>query len=717
MKKRLSISLRQLGVFVAALFGVGVLAWCVAWFVFPFPKDEFLRYDASQCITDRNGEILRTTLNSDGQRCLPIRLEDAGEWLPKAMIATEDKRFSRHHGVDFLALIRAVGQMIQHREVVSGASTISTQTVRLVHPRPRHLGSKIIEAFRAVQMETFLTKEEILEQYLNRSPFGGNLVGIRAASLHYFSKEPADLSLEEASLLAGLPQSPNRLRPDRHPERAKERREMVLQAMRKQNFVEESQFASANKANIHLQLWKPPFLAPHFVDAVLQERFPKKIVQSSQSHAPKYYGRGTSLDLSIQKMAEAQLSWHPNDKAKSAAIIVLDAKTQQILALVGSPDYDDSEIAGQYNVALASRSPGSALKPFVYGLAMDRGLLTPEEILEDQPLQLKGYQPKNFDHSFRRKVSTHTALVESLNLPAIQVLQRVGVQTTLDVLHELGLKTLNKPADHYGLNLVLGGGEVQPLALARAYCKLANPSPANPISPEAAWMVNKILSGNERNHAALGQEVNGSYPKVAWKTGTSARNRDAWTVAWNHQYVVCVWRGNPDGSSCPEMTGLKDAAPLALEIFANLPYVESLPRKPEWPLMLEKRKVCAATGLPKSNHCSQTIFDQFIPGISHNHLCKGQCREKAKAGESASKATRILRPIHGETFALLPSQKQPTLPLEAEGDREVYWFVNGTFFAKANPNKVLQLPLHPGTFEITCTTESGQADRARIFVE
>ena len=711
VKKRFQLSLRQLVFGSSALVGLCLLAWCIAWFAFPFPKEEFLRYDASQCVTDRNGNLLRTTLNSDGQRCLPISLEEAGEWFPKAMVATEDKRFYHHHGVDALALSRAIGQMIWHREIVSGASTISTQTIRLVHPRPRTLKSKVIEAFRAMQMEMALSKYEILEQYLNRSPFGGNLVGIRAASLHYFSKEPADLSLEEATLLAGLPQGPSRLHPERHPERAIERRKVVLQAMQNKGFLDEETVASANTSKVNLHNWKPPFLAPHFVDAILQERLPLK----NDTDSP--YSQTTTLDLKIQKMAEAQLAWHPNDKAQSAAIVVLDAKSQDILALVGSPDFKDTHNAGQYNVALGSRSPGSTLKPFVYGLAMDRGLLTPEEILDDKPLELKGYQPGNFDQSFRRNVSARTALIDSLNLPAIQVLQRVGLQTTLDALHQIGLHTLDKPADHYGLNLVLGGAEVRPLDLARAYCQFANPAPDSPISAEAVWLINDILSGTERNPAVFGKNVQGTHPKIAWKTGTSARNRDAWTVAWNHQYVVCVWRGNPDGSPCPDMTGLNDAAPLALELFASLPYVENLPLQPQWPLMLEIRKVCVATGLPKSRDCPHAISDQFIPGISHNRLCDGTCREEEKAGESTARATRILRPVHGQTFALLPTQKKPTLPLEAEGDSEVYWFVNGTFFAKATPRKVLQLPLQPGTFEITCTTESGQADRAKIFVE
>ena len=224
-------------------------------------------------------------MSPTGQRCLPIVLEDAGEWFPNAIIATEDKRFYNHQGVDFLALGRAIGQMIWHRKVVSGASTISTQVIRLVRPRPRNLFSKNIEAFRALQMETVFTKEEILEQYLNRTPFGGNLVGIRAASLHYFSKEPANLSLEEASLLAGLPQSPNHLRPDRHPAMAKKRRDHVLERMAECKFLKEEQQLAATGSPIILEPWIPPFHAPHFVDAVLQGR-----LQSS----PK-----TTLDLHL----------------------------------------------------------------------------------------------------------------------------------------------------------------------------------------------------------------------------------------------------------------------------------------------------------------------------------------------------------------------------------------------------------------------------------
>ena len=708
MKKRAILLLRYAG--IASL--LGILLFAIAWFAFPFPEEEYRRYDASRCITDKDGTILRTTLNSDGQRCFPVSLKDAGEWLPDAMVATEDKRFYEHHGVDFLATARAGAQFVWNRRVVSGASTITTQVVRLVKPRRRNVLSKAVEAFRALQMERLFTKEEILEQYLNRSPFGGNLLGIRSASLYYFSKEPADLSLDEAALLAGLPQCPNRLRPDRYPYRAMKRRETVLASMANAEKLSHESTDKVVELPVRLNLATPPFFAPHFVDAVLQGR-----VECHQAASGNPFQTQTTLDLSLQKMAEGHLVHHSPEKAGGAAILVLDVPTGNILAMVGSPDFENSEKAGQYNSSLALRSPGSTLKTFAYALAFDRGELVPSSILRDEASLHPGYQPGNFDGSFRGEVTARKALVESLNLPAIEVLEKAGLQNFLDTLQGLGIRSLDQPAGQYGLNLVLGGAGIRPLELARAYAKLAASKPGCPISGEAAWMVGDILSGTERDFAAYGHTGEANRTKVAWKTGTSARSRDAWTVAWNQQYVVCVWLGNPDGTPCPGLTGIVDAAPLALDIFHDLPNLQDFPAKPDWTLMMEQRQVCQATGLPASQFCKVTIPDWYIPGVSQNLPCTGNCGQPHATLPTKDSKTRILHPVNGQTFAILPGQPSPSLTLQADGDEELYWFVNGSFHAKAKPKEVLQFPLERGKFLICCTSGNGNTATAEIVVE
>lgn len=699
-------------------FRLGISAtilFALAWVSLPFPLEDYLRYDASRFITDRNNNLLRTTLNNAGQRCMPIRLEDAGEWIPAALVAAEDKRFHGHSGLDYLALGRAIWQMVTNWDVVSGASTLTTQTIRLVKPRPRNLLSKGIEAFRALQIEKLLTKEEILEQYLNRSPFGGNIVGIRAASLHYFSKEPVHLNLEEAALLAGLPQSPNRLRPDRHPERARTRRNHVLERMYASNILSLKKYKDACKSDIQLQLWTPPFRAPHFTDAVLQEQ--EDMTLSYDEKTPTPFQTRTSLDCTIQQLVEVQLARHPSDKASGAAVIVLDAPSGEVLAMIGSPDYQNASQAGQYNAALSPRSPGSTLKPFAYALAFDRGQLTPEEVLRDTPLRLPGYQPQNFDRRFRQRVSARQALVDSLNLPSIEVVRRIGQRPFLETLHDLGLSNLDKPPEHYGLNLILGGGEVRLLDLSRAYAKLAHVSPRDPLSSEAAWIISDILSGSERDFTVYGLTEKGTRPRISWKTGTSSRSRDAWTIAWNEQYVVGVWRGNPNGSPCPELTGISDAAPLALEIFANLPRVKDRARTPNEFLMLKQREVCGSTGLSKSKDCRVSVTDWYLPGISHNLNCKNLCKDKIETNADTEKKTEILRPLDGQTFVLLEDRKESFLILEAKGSEELYWFIDGNFFAKGNPEEILQLPLKTGVFEISCTTADGDGDAATIVVK
>ncbi len=706
LNKRIQALTRFILRWTCRLSLVGIALFIIAWFALPFPAEEYRRYDASRCITDRNGEILRTTLNSTGQRCLPIKLEDAGEWLPNALVATEDKRFHEHAGVDFIAIARAIGQLAWHREVVSGASTISTQLIRLVKPRPRNLLSKGVEAFRALQMETVFTKEEILEQYINRTPFGGNLVGIRAASLHYFSREPADLSLKEASLLAGVPQSPSRLRPDRHPADAIIRRNHVIKRMAECSFIDRRQQLTTIRTPIILEPWTPPFYAPHFVDAVLQGILPASPGTSS----------GTTLDLRLQQLSEDILKQHPSRKASGAAIIIVDVQSGDILAMVGSPDFTDARNAGQVNAALASRSPGSTLKPFAYALAFDRGLLTPGESLPDMPLNGPHYLPENYDGVFRKNIPARQALLQSLNLPAIEVLRRVRQESFLELLQHLELKTLNETRAHYGLNLILGGGEVRLLDLARAYAKLAHPGTNDFISPEARFIVAEILSGEERDLTVFGQARNERFPRVAWKTGTSARNRDAWTIAWNPQYVVGVWRGNPDGSSCPGLNGIQDAAPLALEIFNRL-YPQGDAPWFERPVGLLRRRICADSGLPANTGCRNTVTDDFIPGISRTATCNKQCLSQLATHATGDSTPRIIRPLDGQTLARVNPGQPARMALQAEASSNIFWFVNGTFLARSGDGRPLTLNLGRGTHEITCTTLSGKSDRARIVVE
>ncbi|MBU1908923.1 MAG: penicillin-binding protein 1C [Verrucomicrobia bacterium] len=544
-------------------------------------------------MTDREGAHLRLKLGPGDMDNVPLYRWQPGDWIAQAVIAAEDQRFYRHPGVDPLALLRAVGQNLLHFRRVSGASTLSTQVIRLLQPRPRTLRTKLIEAFRAVQLERVLTKREILEQYLNRAPFGSNIIGIEAAARRYFSKSARDLSLAEAALLAGLPQAPSRYRPDRHPARARWRRAYVLDRMAALGMITGAQRARALGRPCVIRPGAYPFCAPHFAQFVFD-------------HMPRSMeGRQvrTTLDPDLQALAETalrrQCTYLDPQGIRGGAVVILDVKTSAIRAMVGSPDYFDVRYQGQVNGATASRGAGSTLKPFVYAAAFDRGLATPLTVLRDEPALYRDYRPANFNRDFRGDVTARDALILSLNLPVLALAERIGAERLQGLFRRAGLRTLTRSADHYGLGLVLGQAEVKLLDLANAYAAFArgglwrpwrmceDSAPVVPplrrrkdspvakrrsysesegtqlFSPEASWLIADILGGDERAGELSGHVADAHLPRMAWKTGTSSACRDAWTVAFNPDYVVGVWIGNPSGRANEALVGAVLAATLA----------------------------------------------------------------------------------------------------------------------------------------------------------
>ena len=441
-----------------------VLLFVVVWHLFPFPTRMLSDFNASATILDRHGRELRSTLGSTDQRCYPITVGEAGAWIIPAFIAVEDKRFLEHHGIDPLAIARAMRQNLTHMRVISGASTISTQVIRLAEPRRRTLSTKAIEAFRAMQMERLHDKQAILEQYLNRTPFGGNLVGVRAASLRYFSKEPIDLNLPEAALLAGIPQSPERHRPDRHPASALKRRHAVLERMLATEWITAKQYDEAVAAPIELHPRLNRFEAPHFCDMLLQNQ-----PAEGQIHS--------SLDLEIQQLAEqvfaARFPALRERGVHGGAAVILDVQTSEIRALIGSPDYQNLKHAGQFNSALAFRSPGSTLKTFAALEAIEEGRLIPARAVFDVPMNFVGYTPENYTASYQGVVTLRQAMVDSLNLPALALMQELGLNRMLDRFRRLGLNSIEGNAEELGMNVILGGCDVRLIDLANAYACIA----------------------------------------------------------------------------------------------------------------------------------------------------------------------------------------------------------------------------------------------------
>lgn len=725
----------KVAVVAALTLAAGVYA-SVRWA--PFPEEKLARKPSSAVLVDRTGVPLRVRLATGDLDARPGYVPEAGRWIDLAIVAAEDQRFWQHAGVDVRALTRAFFQNLIAGRRVSGASTLSMQVIRLMEPRPRTLSAKIIEAFRALQLERRHSKTEILAQYLDRAPFGGNVVGIEAAAQRYFAKSATQLSLAEAALLAGLPQSPSRLRPDRHFDRAKKRQAYVLQRMVACGFItaEEHTAACAQALAVRPAI-RYPFRAPHFCDWV---GVPDRLGADATVL--------TTLDPALQQIAEDVLARHArNITADSGAIVILDAKTSAVRALAGSPDFR-ARPAGQVNGALAARAAGSTLKPFAFALAFDRGLVTPGTILTDKPRQFRDYVPQNFSREFRGRVGVRDALVQSLNLPAIEIEQRVGQERFYALLKKLGLGTISRPPEHYGLGLVLGNAEVRLLDLANAYACLArggdwlpvrvietapSAAPKPLLSEEACWLISTILAGDERSMDTTGHAADVRLPPMAWKTGTSAGLRDAWTVAWNPDVVIGVWVGNANGAGADDLVGRQVATPMAWDVFRKI-YPNNLGPWYTQPAGIETRAICADSGCAAGANCPHRISDWAIARVTRQTPCPLHTQQLAPAAIAAAEPApdahagknaglvKILSPARDSAYRRLNGLEMDAqqLALTATSDEpgeRLHWFVNDRPVGHSRPGQPLFWPLARGKHQIVCSSARGASDHIQIAVE
>jgi penicillin-binding protein 1C len=488
--------------------------------------------------------------------------------LAKATIAREDKRFGEHIGVDPLAVSRAGWQNLKARRVISGASTLTMQVCRMMDDRPRTVTSKLIESFRALQLERLRTKDEILETYLNIAPYGGNIRGAEAASVFYFGKSACDLSLGEAALLAGLPQSPSRLRPDRHPRAARARREMVLCRMLALGVITGEEYKFASTEPIVIARRRRSAHAPHAAHLALARR-------------PS--GGRTTIDLDVQREVERTAVSHARSlpEGSDLAVVVIDIPSGEVRALVGSADPSDP-FDGQVNGAVATRSPGSALKPFVYAAAFEAGRLAPEAVVYDVPIERSGWAPGNFDGTFAGEVTAGDALRRSLNVPAILVAEGTGLSRCVGVMRAAGVALPGNALSRGGLAIAVGAVEVSLLNLTNAYATLGRggirrtvrllagersaSSPA--LDAAVAAAVNDILSSRRRRPRGLEDLRPEDVPWFMWKTGTSSGRRDAWAVGHNGRCAIGVWVGRFSGAGRLEFLGREAAEPLLARLFS-----------------------------------------------------------------------------------------------------------------------------------------------------
>ena len=529
--------------------------------------------DLSKTIVDRNGRLLRAFTTAGGRWRLPVDPSQVDARYIKMLFAVEDQRFRHHFGVDPLAVTRAAMQYASNGRIISGASTITMQVARLIDRKhDRTITRKWRQMVRALQLEARYAKRDILKFYLRLAPFGGNLEGVRAASLAYFGKEPRRLSIAESALLVALPQSPEARRPDRSPKRAKRARDRVLMRAAKAGVITPAEALRARAQPVPKTRKSFPMFAPHLTEQVAAKD-------------PKVRRHKLTIDHNIQ----ARLERLARDSAQrlgpklSVAVLAVDHTNGKIIAHVGSPGYLDERRSGAINMVNAVRSPGSALKPMIYGLAFERGLAHPKTFIEDRPARFGLYAPENFDKKYRGTVTIREALALSLNIPAVKVLNAVGPGRLVGRLRKIGVATKLPDGEKPSLAIALGGVGMTLHDLTRVFAGIANagkpvllrhrdkagvaadqsPSKKPVLSPVAAWYVSDILrSALPPDHAVGG--------RIAYKTGTSYGHRDAWAVGFDGQHTIGVWVGRADATATPGLMGRSAAAPILFDTFKRI---------------------------------------------------------------------------------------------------------------------------------------------------
>ncbi len=752
---------------------LGFLTLYILDYFFPFPKNLLEDSKYSLQIYDCNDKVLMSFLNSQGQWYFPVTLSDVSPIMQKAMVSAEDKNFYRHYGVDLWALGRAFIGNITKLWVYSGASTITMQAIRLMEPRKRTIKSKIIESFRAWQLERIYSKEQILEYYFNHTPYGGNLIGIEAAARSYFDKNAKDLTLGESSLLAGLPQSPSRYRPDRHLQKALVRRNYTLRRMKEDGYITSDQEEAVRQQTPIISRFSRQLSAAHWC-FMLNEQYPKekKLV--------------TTLDWNIQQIAQRHLldglAKYSLSDISNGAVLIMDNRNHNLVAWIGSADFFSSNIQGQINGVKSLRAAGSLLKPFTYCLAFDKGFTTPNTILYDLEFIAPNYRPNNYDRLFRGPISARSALRESLNIPAIRLQQSLTTEKLLECYRNLGLKSLNQSPEYYGLTLTLGTAENSLLELVAAYSALANNgkyfSPrfliSDPISPsvqvfseEACYLIHDILKDIQPlSDASI--YIPSNVPAFAWKTGTSSGNRDAWTILYNPDYTIGVWLGNFNNQSSKNLVGIEVSAPIACRIFADLAQSKKINSWYIVPKGLEKRQICPVSGdIFHPGICPNFIEDWAIKNISPEFSCRIHvlaqiCNENhwvvcPKCAKDFSKVTTkvcqkwpsyvnqwllqngggfnllprhnpscnhqnqvvtIVKPSNNSQFSILEGEKQQIeLQAFSSNSQILYWFENGTLIKSSSSGELFLYTLKKGIFELVCCDELGYQSKIKIIVK
>ncbi len=755
------------------------LAFIVVLMVLNFILPPKLNVSYSTLVTDKKGEILHAFLSTDEKWRMFVELNEISPMLRKAILAKEDKYFNYHFGVNPVSIFRAAFNNITKNRRTSGASTITMQVVRMLNPDKRTYLNKISEILRAIQLEIFYSKDEILQLYLNLVPYGSNIEGIKSASYLYFQKSPDRLSLAEVTTLAIIPNRPTSLQLGMKNPLIVEERNKWLKRFQQAQVFDSQLINDALHEPLTVFRHEAPKDAPHLSIRLKKQFANDAIIHSSVSKATQ---------IKVEQMVANYVNRTRAMNINNAAVLVINNETMQVEAYIGSAGFNDKLDGGQVDGVQAIRSPGSALKPLLYATAFDKGMITPKNIINDVPTNFNGFEPENFDRKFNGKVSVEFALANSLNIPAVKVVKDLEKTILIEQLKKADFQTVKKHEKDLGLSIVLGGCGVTLEEMTQLYAAFANDGNwqktemlddklterkvrnTSIISPSATYLITEILAQIKRPDLPNNFDYTYRLPKIAWKTGTSFGRRDAWSIGYNKKYTVGVWVGNFSGEGVPELSGAEIATPLLFQLFNTLDYNASN----EWfiqPKDVVSRQVCAESGDLPSEYCNNKILDYSIKNISHTRKCTHLKKLNVNLTESMSycmqclpveaykeklynnlspelisfyelkhilyekiplhnpnctrffktdnNAPMITNPNHGsEYFLSVNDTHQLQLACQTANDvREVYWYINDHLLKKTSANKPVFFTPSLGKLKISCTDDKGRSSSISVMIK
>jgi penicillin-binding protein 1C len=754
-KQKVLRFLKKMGIAIPGLFLLFLLLNLL------FPLKDKIQYSA--IVTDSKGDIIHAYLTDDDKWRMKTELDEISPLLRKTIITKEDKYFYSHPGINPIAIARAAVKNIFRMKRTSGASTITMQVARALEHRKRNIFSKIIEMFRAFQLEWKYSKDEILQMYLNLVPYGGNIEGVKSASTLYFNKNPDHLSLAEITALSIIPNRPSSLVIGKNNGLIVEERNRWLKKFAADKVFTQKEIEDALAEPLTATRKTVPKYLPHL--AYKLKRRGDDIIKTNIE---------LNTQFKLEKITEDYTRALRLKNIKNAAVVVIDNRTHKVVSYVGSSDFKDTTDGGQVNGAAAVRQPGSTLKPLLYALSIDEGLLTPKMMMTDVAVNYSGFAPENYDKNFNGYVTMEYALEHSLNIPAVKSLKNLGTEKLIQKLSDCNFKQIQKDQNKLGLSMILGGCGTTLEELTGLFSAFANDGlyvlPAytqadtngkrvTVISPAANYMINEILSKVNRPDFPLNWSATEKMPKIAWKTGTSYGRRDAWSIGYNKHYTVGVWVGNFSGTGVPELSGANVATPLLFKIFNTIDYDSD----EQWftqPKDCDIRQVCSETGLIPSDHCTNVVTDYYIPLISSAKICSNKQEIMISADEKISYCKNcvpeagykkkffkiidadmqayfeekriaydkipahniecetvfkegspvIASPSNGTEYLINKKNPEPLQLVSKTGIdvSKVYWYINNKFYKAAGAGEKQFFVPEEGPVKISCTDDKGR---------